>query len=123
MAEVDAYPPVNPQITAAVRASSDFVFGRQKGFGQEAGTGIAYQKAAQAAALSVQDAADYQRNVMSISTVAQGKALAMMFVDKENIPQYQTIFNLAMAAPGLAATAAGLVNNAATAMLNSFPKS
>jgi len=52
---------VNPQILDAVTKSSGFVFAKQSGPGTSAGNAIAYEKAVQAAALAVQDAADYQR--------------------------------------------------------------
>src|SRR5262245_24582151 len=101
----DETPPLNGPITQAVQATSDFVVG------SPIGAAIAYQKVAQAAALRVQDATDYQRNVMSISTVAQGQALAKMFsAPPESVVQYAPILVLAMLAPIAASIAAGQVD-------------
>jgi len=121
---------VNQQILGAVQASTDFVFGlksqlqdaKPDGSRISAGAAIAYEKAAQAAAIAVQDAADYQRNVMSISTVAQGKALAMMLADQSKIPQGTVVFVLAMVASLAAALTAGQVGGEQTKMISAFPK-
>ena len=81
-------PSINPQILDAVSKSTGFVFAPNAGAtpAANAGTAIAYEKVAQAAALAVQDATDYQRNVLSISTAAQGKALAMMLPKRRSTP-------------------------------------
>jgi len=121
---------VNQQILGAVQASTDFVFGlksqlqdaKADGTRLSAGGAIAYEKAAQAAAIAVQDATDYQRNVMSISTVAQGKALAMMLADQSKIPQATVVFVLAMVASMAAAVTAGQVGTEQTKMITAFPK-
>ncbi len=120
---------VNQQILGAVQASTDFVFGlksqlqdKKDGTRLSAGGAIAYEKAAQAAAIAVQDAADYQRNVMSISTVAQGKALAMMLADQSKIPQATVVFVMAMVASMAAAITAGQVGGEQTKMITAFPK-
>jgi hypothetical protein len=124
-------PNVNPQIIDAVGAATGFAFGLENqlypqspapGTRLSAGAAIAYEKAAQAAGLAVQDAADYQRNVMSISTVAQGKALAMMFADQANIEKYAIILVLAMITPLAAALTAGVADTEATTMLTDFPR-
>ena len=86
---------VNQQIIDAVSTSTAFVFGQDPASASQsdtdgsaaaksndsAATAIGYGKVAQATAYSVQDAIDYQRNVMSVSNAAQGKALALMFED------------------------------------------
>ena len=121
---------LNPQILGAVQASTDFVFGlksqlqdaKKDGSRLSAGGAIAYEKAAQAASIAVQDAADYQRNVMSISTVAQGKALAMMLADQSKIPQATVVMVLAMVASLAAALTAGQVGGEQTKMITAFPK-
>lgn len=117
-------PPLNPQIVDAVSTSTGFVFGpmASAAAGSNAGTAIAYEKVAQAAALAVQDGTDYQRNVLSISTVAQGKALAMMFAEKTVTP-YAEILLLAIVASIGATITVGLVNAAATEVASTFPKS
>ena len=117
-------PMVNTQILDAVAKSTGFVFGPQPdptaGTGVPAGNAIAYEKAAQAAGLAVQDAADYQRNVLSISTVAQGKALAMMFDTKEVSP-YGEILALAMVASLAASVTAGIASISIAEGLKAFP--
>ena len=123
-------PPLNSQIVHAVRQSTAFVFDPAASIppssgtpaSSNAGTAIAYQKVAQAAALAVQDGTDYQRNIMSISTVAQGQALALMFSTKQTNP-YLEILLLAMLAPIAAAVTVGIVNTVATEVATTFPKS
>ena len=107
---------VNSQILDSVEQSTKFVFG------SPAGTAIAYQKVAQACALAVQDATDYQRNVMSVSMAAQGKALALMMSDPANVERYATAYVLAMIAPVAAAVTAGLVGKEAQEILAGFPQ-
>jgi hypothetical protein len=115
---------VSPQIIDAVKTSTGFVFGPEPdptaGTGVPAGNAIAYEKAAQAVALAVQDAADYQRNVLSISTVTQGKALAMMFATKEMSP-YLEIFGLALVASLAASFTAGIASTEIAKGLKDFP--
>jgi len=121
----DAPSTVNPQIVDAVTKSTEFVFGLAPTSGASTitpGAAIAYEKAAQAASLWVQDAEDYQRNVMSVSNVAQGKALAMMFVDKENIKDYAVIFILAIVGSLAGTLTAGLAGVEAGKVLSEFPK-
>jgi hypothetical protein len=113
---------VNPQILDAVSKSTGFVFNPSTAPGTAAGNAIAYEKAVQAAALAVQDAADYQRNVLSISTAAQGKALAMMLATKEVSP-YGEILGLAMVASLAAVVTASLASAGISAAIDlDFPK-
>jgi hypothetical protein len=88
------------------------------------GAAIAYDKVAQAAALAIQDAADYQRNALSISAAAQGKALAMMLQPSElaNIERYSMIYVLALAGSMAASVTAGLISEQANAILRNFPR-
>ena len=89
-------PQVNRQIVEAVKKSTKYAFGVPEPDGKspatkssndtstpkyDAGMAIATQKVAQATAYAVQDATDYQRNMLSINGAAQGKALAKMFED------------------------------------------
>ncbi len=117
-------PPLNTQIVEAVGQSTSFVFEPNAGnaSGANAGTAIAYEKVAQAAALAVQDATDYQRNVLSISTVAQGKALAMMFAEKTINPYAEILLLAIIASIGAAATAAA-VDFVAGDVAKGFPTS
>jgi|GEM_PF-1395504 len=120
---------VNAQILGAVQASTDFAFGLAtslapavpNGTRMSAGTAIAYEKAAQAAALAIQDASDYARNVMSVAGVAQGKALAEILAGV-NVSNAKDAMTQAQTAVSAAATAVGLLNKAQTDMLKDFPR-
>lgn len=48
------------------------------------GAGKAYQSVAQSTAIAVQDSADYLRNVMTISSVAYGVAMALTAAGNPN---------------------------------------
>ncbi|MGD0190324.1 MAG: hypothetical protein ABSD74_06250 [Rhizomicrobium sp.] len=120
---------VNSQIVDAVRKSTRFAFGMQDDIDLpgdpvqlKAGAAIAYDKAAQAAALGVQDATDYERNVLAISSAAQGKALAMILAN-QNVEQAMLGFLFALIASFVAPIVVVEVGKAQTGMLTSFPKS
>jgi hypothetical protein len=120
---------VNQQILGAVQASTDFAFGLTAnllepvtgGTRLSSGAAIAFEKAAQAASLSVQDASDYARNVMSIAGVAQGKALAEILAGL-NVDNATKAMTLAQGAVTAAVTAVGALTAAQTTMLNAFPR-
>lgn len=119
---------VNHQILKAVQASTEFAFGlnnqlqASKGTDRlSAGVAIAYDKAAQAAALAVQDATDYERNVLSIASAAQGKALAMILAGT-NVQDAAVAFVLAIVSSVMAPLVAGEVGIAQTNMLKNFPQ-
>lgn len=119
---------VNQQILDAVQASTEYAFGLnnelQKKDGTKrlsAGVAIAYDKAAQAAALGVQDATDYERNVLSIASAAQGKALAMILA-QQNVPEAAIAFVLALVSSIVAPIVVAEVGTAQTYMLNNFPE-
>lgn len=130
MSEPSTPPAVNAQIVDAVRKSTGFVYGMEQigtataaGVQQfNAGTSIAYEKAAQAAALAVQDATDYQRNVMSVSAVAQGKALSLMLAEPATASQYLTPYVLALVGSLAAGITASLASIEAGKALQEFPK-
>lgn len=115
---------LNPVIVDSVKETTNYVFGpkSQTEPATNTGTSIAYQKVAQAASLAVQDGVDYQRNVLSISTVAQGKALALMFATKQTDP-YMEILLLAMVASIGAVVTNGLIDAVAAGVVAKFPKS
>ena len=121
---------VNAQILDAVSKSTAFAFGLENqlqppvkdGTRLSSGAAIAFEKVAQASAFAIQDATDYQRNVLSMSNVAQGKALAMMFVDKQNIPKYAEILVLAILASVAATFTAGEAGTLATKTVTNFPR-
>jgi len=119
---------VNQQILDAVQASTEFAFGlnneMQDSIGKQrlsAGVAIAYDKAAQAAALGVQDATDYERNVLSVSSAAQGKALAMILAGVK-VEDAAVAFVLALIASVVAPLVVAEVGMAQTAMLTNFPQ-
>ncbi len=123
---------VNSQIIDAVRKSTAFAFGLENklqppvdggGTRLSSGAAIAYEKAAQAAAIAIQDAVDYQRNVLSISNVAQGKALATMFADESKIPQCAIILALALASSLAAAITVGEIGAQVNKVIDGFPRS
>ncbi|WGM40151.1 hypothetical protein [Caulobacter sp. NIBR1757] len=120
---------VNPQIVDAVTTSTEFALGFADLGTQStvadtrisAGVAISYDKAAQAAAISVQDAADYQRNMLSISTAVQGKAMAMILAGTPTegaLVAYALGLVSSFAAPIAAAVAAESV----TLSLKTFPR-
>lgn len=121
---------VNSQIVDAVETSTTWALGfGNMGTGPtsgvtrvSAGGAIAYDKAAQAAALAVQDAADYQRNMLSISTTVQGKAMAMMLasggVNEPALIAYAMALVSSLAAP----IAAGMAAESVTKVVESFPR-
>ena len=134
MSEAPPASVVNPQIVNAVQTSTEYALG----FGAlndqtadakavvSAGAAIAYDKAVQAAALAVQDAADYERNVLSISAAVQGKALAMILADPLEVDWESgpvVAFGLAILSSLVAPVAAGLASVAVSeAVTLTFPR-
>jgi hypothetical protein len=120
---------VNAQIVDAVDTSTGYAFGLKNklqppvedGSRLSAGGAIAYDKAAQAAALGVQDATDYARNVLSVSAATQGKAMAMILANK-NVPQATEAFVFALIASVVAPIVVAETGYAQTFMLQNFPK-
>ena len=119
---------VNKQIIDAVQASTEYAFGLNNALQDSTGkdrlsasVAIAYDKAAQAAALGVQDATDYERNVLSISSATQGKALAMILA-QQNVPEAAIAFVLALVASIVAPIVVAEVGTAQTYMLDKFPQ-
>ena len=123
----DARSTLNAQIADAVKQATDFAFGAagepQPATGRSsAGAALAYDQVAQTCALAIQDAADYERNVMSVATAAQGKALALMLSDPANIERYSVVYTLALSGPVAAAVTAGVVGAQINETLKSFPR-
>jgi hypothetical protein len=108
---------VNPQILYAVKQSNQFVLGSAA----TEGRGVAYQKVAQAAAFAVQDAIDYMRNIMTISTAAQGIALQKMVENPATAPAYEPILLFAQAAVLAAQQNFSSIGTAATTIAKEFP--
>ena len=86
------------------------------------GAAIAYDKVAQAAALIVQDAADYQRNALALSTAAQGKALALMLKNPAEIEQLAIAYVMALTGSAVVCSTAALISEQAAKLLQSFPR-
>jgi flavin-binding protein dodecin len=86
---------VNGQIVDAVKTTTGFVYAEHLTPGQGVGTvyanTIAYPKVSQAAAFAVQDATDYLRNIMTISTTTQGVVAKLMVEHYEQALLYAPI--------------------------------
>jgi hypothetical protein len=109
---------VNPQILDAVKQTTSFVTSAAG----NTGTGIAYQKVSQAGALAIQDAADFMRNLMTISATATGVAVTKMVEDPAiNIPLFTPVIAQAEAIATFATTQFTAVGEAATKVVTGFP--
>lgn len=121
---------VNSQIVDAVTTSTEFALGfaplgtqtTEAGSRISAGAAISYDKAAQAAAISVQDATDYQRDVMSISAVVQGKAMAEILASPTPSEGAIVAYVLALVSSVAAPVSAGLASRSIVGALNDFPR-
>lgn len=122
--------PLNAQIKEAVQTSTEYALGfaplgvqtTDPSTRVSAGGAIAYDKAAQAAALAMQDAADYQRNVMSISAVVQGKAMAMILATEPPPEGAVVAYALALVSALAAPITAGVASASVSKSLRDFPK-
>src|ERR1700741_1797935 len=120
---------VNAQIIDAVQASTEFAFGLNNtltdppvtGSRLSAGVAIAYDKVAQATSLAIQDATDYERNVLAISSATQGKAMAMMLAGV-NEKQAIVAFGMALIASFVAPIVAGEIGVIQTNTINNYPQ-
>ena len=83
-------------------------------------SGISYQKASQAAALAVQDATDYLRNVMTIASTAEGMALKLLIETKN--PFYTQVLEAAQDAVSKAAQNLETVGASAIQVATTFPR-
>jgi hypothetical protein len=125
-AESDAEAPaadlvqVNAQIIDALRQTRNAVRIDAGDTSKVVDAGVGYQKASQAAAFAVQDAADYLRNVMTIASTAEGMALKLMIETKN--PFYSTVLTAAQGAVSSAAANLEAVGKSATAVATTFPR-
>jgi hypothetical protein len=128
---VSEAPPLNQQIVDAVDTSTSYALGllpTVDGGGDadpvvlSAGAAIAYDKAVQAAAIATQDAADYERNVLSISAAVQGKALAMILATEDVDPTSGPVaaWVLAVVSSLIAPVSAGLAASTVTLAVKEF---
>jgi hypothetical protein len=131
MSDTSNTDPVNGQILDAVEKATEFAFGLHDYTAPSdisnrlsAGGAIAYEKAAQAAALAFQDATDYQRNIFAMSAAAQGKALAAAFAatDQQTLLKYGGIFVAAILGSLAATLTSDVAQLGAGATLKQFPR-
>jgi len=107
---------LNQQIVEAVQTTNQTVLGAS---GKE-GAAVAYQKVAQAAAFSVQDATDYLRNVMTMASTATGVCLQLM-IAKETTSPYTDIIEAATKAVTSAQQNFDAVGKSAGTVVSDFP--
>ncbi len=116
---------VNAQIVDSVEKSRQFALGPSAGNGsssvaQATGAGKAYQSVAQSTAIAVQDAADYLRNMGTITSTTIGVAFAEWMVTKEPSP-YKDIIQQATETMGAATATFGAIGKAATTVVQNYP--
>ncbi|MEJ2692696.1 MAG: hypothetical protein P8166_06440 [Candidatus Thiodiazotropha sp.] len=115
---------VNGQIIDAVKTSTGAV--PDKAVSTPHGTStvyantIAYPKVSQAAAFAVQDATDYLRNIMTMSTTAQGVIFKLMVEDEAKAPLYIPILEQVQAAVTASQENLQAVGKSAAAVLSGF---
>ncbi len=88
---------------------------------KKSGAGKAYQSVAQSMAIAIQDATDYQRNILAISGAAIGIATAK-FAETFN-PAYLLVIEEAQKLVPEAAKDVALIGKNAATILNEFPSS
>ena len=124
---------VNGQIVDAVKTSTSAVMGSFKDYPGNTvspahGTTtvyantIAYPKVSQAAAFAVQDATDYLRNIMTMSTTAQGVIFKLMVENEAKAPLYIPILEQVQAAVTASQNNLQAVGTSAAAVLAGFEK-
>ena len=87
---------------------------------KQEGAGKAYQSVAQSTALAIQDAVDNLRNINTVSTTAQGVAMAQMIAT--GLPQPWTdILAAAQAMSAAAVVNFSAISAASAAALNAYP--
>ncbi len=87
---------------------------------KQEGAGKAYQSVAQSTALAIQDAVDNLRNINTVSTTAQGVAMAQMLAQETTTP-WSDILVQAQKMSTEAAANFLLIGQNATAILTAFP--
>jgi hypothetical protein len=121
-------PPVNSQILEAVQHSTNFVFGLENNFQSSpsgaslsSGAAIGYEKVAQAAAYAIQDAIDYQRNMLAITGAVQGKALAMIIAGT-NVQDATAAFTAANTLVPLVLGTVATIGTNVKAIMQDYPR-
>ncbi|HEY9080992.1 hypothetical protein [Magnetovibrio sp.] len=108
---------VNAQIIDAVNQTNAAVMSNAA----NQGAATAYQKVAQAAAFSVQDATDYSRNIENIAMTAQGVIVTKMLENEANIPIYTPVLATLQEMVIAASTNLATVGATATTIATEFP--
>ncbi len=111
---------VNSQIVDAVRQTRNAMRIDAGDMSRILDAGINYNKAGQAAAIAVQDAADYLRNVMTITSTAQGMALKLLLETKD--PLYGQVLEKAIESTSKAVANFEAVGKSAASVASSFPR-
>lgn len=109
---------VNPQILDSITQSQGATI--TQSVIKTSGAGKAYQAVAQSMAIAVQDAADYVRNIGTITNTAIGVALAEMLATGETAP-YETVIKDASAAMTQATSNFLTLGQNAGSVLENFP--
>lgn len=107
---------VDPQIIDAILQTEKATLTAQ--ITRTSGAGKAYQAAAEASALAVQDATDMLRNISTVATTAIGVALSQLLAGD---PAGKETLVLAQQAIGQAATDYATICAAAAETLKQFP--
>lgn len=125
---------VNDQIVDAVQTTTGAVMGTFKGSYPDnkvtpvQGTStiyantIAYPTVSQAAALAVQDAEDYLRNIMTMSSTAQGVIFKLMVENEAKAPLYIPILEQVQGAVTASQANLAAVGSTAATILSEFKK-
>ena len=117
---------VNAQVIDSIEKVQQFTLGpvAQRGGASSvmkaSGTGKAYQAVAQSTAIAIQDAADYLRNMGTITSTTIGVAFAEWMVTKKAKP-YQEIIQQATDTMNDAKKTFGDIGSAATTVLQNYP--
>lgn len=87
----DAAAPQPAPVAAALTGARDEVPAQALAADPAEWSGQAYQSVAQSAAIAIQDAADYLRNVTTIATTAAGVAMAQYLANPAGAEQYRAV--------------------------------
>lgn len=109
---------VNPQILDSITQGQGATM--TQAVVKTSGAGKAYQAVAQSMAIAVQDAADYMRNIGTITNTAIGVALAEMLATQQTEP-YETVIQDATKAMTEATSNFLTIGQNAGSVLENFP--
>lgn len=112
---------VNPQVVDTITVVQDSTM--IPGVVKTSGAGKAYQAVAQSSAMAIQDAADYLRNMGTMSTTAVGAAMAQLLADPQDFPMYKEVLNEAQGLVTKASHNFKTIGEDAATVLQKFPAS